>query len=220
MPTSSHSPNSLPDFGQTSYSGNADPFNEIVPVNAPMNIHYSGKNIHLSQGASKSAITMINYFRKPSIARRLIGRKVLELGCGTGLAGISAIMQGAHVDFTDQSIVVGLLESNVKNNLDPDQLENARFAELQWHDNNCDHHLVKNKYDYLIAADVVYARESIAPIVETLEKFSREDTIIFLAYVHRFPWAEEFFEQMDEKFNRKLIEYSEGVWLFQFNQST
>ena len=220
VPASSYTHDMLPDFGNPAQTGNADPHNATLAVNTPMEIHYIGNDIKLSQGASKSAIAMIKHFSKPSVARSLNGRRVLELGCGTGLAGIAAIMHGAQVDFTDQSIVMDVLEDNVKKNLDSDQLESSDFYKLQWHDDNKNHPLVEINYDYLIAADVVYAKESIRPIAETMRRFSNKNTIIYLTYVHRFPWARQFFERMDENYNRTLIEQSDGVWLFQFKKIT
>ena len=220
VPISSYSQDTLPDFGNPAQTGNADPHNAALPVNTSMEIHCISNDIILSQGATKSAIAMMKYFSKPSVARSLNGRRVLELGCGTGLAGIAAIMHGAQVDFTDQSIVVDVLEDNVRNNLDSDQLERSDFYELQWHDDNQNHPLVEINYDYFIAADVVYAKESIKPIAYTMKKFSNKDPIIYLTYVHRFPWAQEFFELVGEAFKRTLVAQSDDVWLFQFNAIT
>ena len=73
-------------------------------------------------------------------------------------------------------------------------------------------------YDFIIAADVVYARESIQPLVDTLNRFSQNETFIYLAYVQRFPWARDFFVLMEEKFNRTLLLQTNGVWLFQFKR--
>lgn len=46
---------------------------------------------------------------------KVSGKKVLELGAGTGLAGISLMLRGAHVTFTDMKKVVDTLtDKNVK----------------------------------------------------------------------------------------------------------
>lgn len=49
----------------------------------------------------------------PDDADKLRGRQVLELGSGTGIAGIAAALLGAHVVLTDRAGTLPLLQSNV-----------------------------------------------------------------------------------------------------------
>lgn len=45
------------------------------------------------------------------------GKKVIELGCGTGVAGLAAALQGAHVLLTDlPSVVEGAVQRNISRN--------------------------------------------------------------------------------------------------------
>lgn len=53
---------------------------------------------------------------------RMTRKRVLELGAGTGLAGIAAALMGAEVVLTDLPDVVGLTERNVLANLSPQAL--------------------------------------------------------------------------------------------------
>ncbi|GAX78079.1 hypothetical protein CEUSTIGMA_g5521.t1 [Chlamydomonas eustigma] len=56
---------------------------------------------------------------KGALGTRLHGRRVIELGSGTGLAGLCAAAAGAHVLMTDlPSVVHGILADNVKRNAD------------------------------------------------------------------------------------------------------
>ena len=207
----------LPDFGNKTQTHNADPENNSILTHTPLVVDYLGKKVQLTHGATKSAIMLIDYFSQ-SMVDQFKEKRVLELGSGTGLAGIAANMMGAKVDFTDQSVVMELLEKNVTNNLNTDQLARSRFKELQWHNSFSDHPLIDVHYDYIIAADVVYAKEAIQPLVNTLNTFSRRDTVIYLSYIQRFPWTHDFFDQMNKQFVRTLVQYKEGIWVFKFTK--
>eukprot|EP00039_Didymoeca_costata_P003880 m.70291 g.70291 ORF g.70291 m.70291 type:complete len:145 (+) comp12121_c0_seq7:217-651(+) len=56
---------------------------------------------------------------RESIVDRLKGRRVLELGAGTGLAGLCAAKMGANMLLTDvPSVALGLLGENIVRNKD------------------------------------------------------------------------------------------------------
>jgi predicted nicotinamide N-methyase len=87
----------------------------------------------------------------------MAGKRVLELGAGTGLAAIIAAKRGANVVGTDGSETVILqLQSNFTlNNVDVD-------TETLWFG---DHRPILNEYwDYVVGADITYDDE----IAETL----------------------------------------------------
>lgn len=80
----------------------------------------------------------------------LAGKRVLELGAGTGLPGIIAAARGAHVVQTDrQSLALHLAKRNAeRNGIALDQ----RTADwTAWTDTA--------RYDLVIGADILYARE-------------------------------------------------------------
>ena len=60
---------------------------------------------------------LIDLLNAGDLAARLHGRKVMELGSGTGLAGLCAAAAGSSVLMTDlPSVVHGILDANTKRN--------------------------------------------------------------------------------------------------------
>lgn len=82
--------------------------------------------------------------------RDLTGKRVLELGAGTGLPGIIAAARGARVVQTDrQSLALHLGKRNAERN--GIQLEQRTGDWTAWTD--------ETHYDLVIGADILYARE-------------------------------------------------------------
>ena len=98
------------------------------------------------------------------------GKQVLELGCGTGVVGITMACLGAHAVLTDRSSTLDQTRHNVNCNC---QLIDAKggtaeIADLEWGVQqsvkpfNCQH------VDAIVGADLIYAQKDIAPLVATL----------------------------------------------------
>lgn len=82
--------------------------------------------------------------------RDLSGKRVLELGAGTGLPGAVAAARGAHVVQTDrQSLALHLAKRNAERN--GIALEQRAADWTAWTD--------ESTYDLIIGADILYARE-------------------------------------------------------------
>ena len=142
--------------------------------------------------------------------------RVLELGAGTGIVGLTAAAAGAKsVVLTDQPDMVPLLEQNVREN----KLQtNARAAPLLW---GCDHEeTVKTLrdeestaaatqmpvFDIVCGSDILYSPENFPLLLETLcQVCTPSNTEVILAYPRRFTedlfWdaASECFEIFPEE---------------------
>jgi predicted nicotinamide N-methyase len=80
-------------------------------------------------GITSAAIALARHVQ--SMGDELVGKRAVELGCGLGLAGITAGLMGAKVLFTDY--VQDALDFAEKNaGLNGLPVENARFRILDW----------------------------------------------------------------------------------------
>lgn len=88
------------------------------------------------------------------------GARVLEIGCGLGLAGLVALQAGARVHFTDydRTPLDFVARSAVANGIASDRFTTAR---LDWRD------LPEERYPIILGADVLYERR-LVPLVSNL----------------------------------------------------
>ena len=68
-----------------------------------------------------AAIVLGRYLEKT--ATRLQGKKVIELGAGTGFAGIVASLLGGNVTITDRKMALNTTRMNVEGNLGKIRIE-------------------------------------------------------------------------------------------------
>lgn len=92
----------------------------------------------------------------------LTGRRVLDLGCGLGLAGTAAGMKGAHVFFADREpAALPFARFNAAHN-------GAKLVETLSFDWNGDAPLPA--FDLVLLADVTYSERNHAPLLRVLER--------------------------------------------------
>jgi predicted nicotinamide N-methyase len=116
------------------------------------------------------------------------GRSVIELGAGVGMASVAAARKGARVLATDYStealrfVVYNALRNGVS-------LDTGR---LDWR-------MVRTeeKYDFVIAADVLYERVNLLPIVTAIETLLKEGGAAYIADPRR-RLAEQFLDLVRE----------------------
>ena len=99
---------------------------------------------------------------------RLAGRRVVELGCGLGVPSLVAARAGAAALATDSSRdALELVERSARRN----GLEVAT-ARADWTD--ADGLAARGPFDLALAADVLYERASVAPLLTLLPRLARE----------------------------------------------
>jgi predicted nicotinamide N-methyase len=128
--------------------------------------------------------------------RALRGARVLELGCGLGLPSLAAALAGGRVLATDWSPqAIALLEDNAARN--GVSLETAL---VDWAGPEAI--VERAPWDLVLAADVLYERRNVAPLLELLPRVLDQRGELWLADPGRAP-AEELLEGLAEGWNRR-----------------
>jgi predicted nicotinamide N-methyase len=93
---------------------------------------------------------------------RLAGRQILELGCGLGLVGVVAALQGARVLCTDyEADALAFARHNARRNA----CRQMRFRLVDWR-----RPLLRRRYDIILASDVIYEARNFGPLVAVLQR--------------------------------------------------
>jgi predicted nicotinamide N-methyase len=136
-----------------------------------------------------------------ALARRLAGRslrgaRVLELGCGLGLPSLAAALAGGRVLATDWSPqAIALLEDNAARN--GAALETAR---VDWA--RPEAVVERAPWDLVLAADVLYERRNVAPLLALVPRLLGARGELWLADPGRAP-LEDFLGGLSDGWERR-----------------
>eukprot|EP00803_Ostreobium_quekettii_P004665 evm.model.scf_3770.1 EVM.evm.TU.scf_3770.1 scf_3770:7001-9027(-) len=123
---------------------------------------------------------------------RLKGKRVIELGGGTGFVGLAAALLGAKVTLTDLARVVPFIDDNIRDN---GLQDNAKALPLAW---GSDVGGLGPPFDYILASDVVYLKATYDDLITTIEALSGPHTTTLFAHERRVgTW--EFFELLKKR---------------------
>ncbi|XP_038672437.1 EEF1A lysine methyltransferase 3-like isoform X2 [Scyliorhinus canicula] len=126
--------------------------------------------------SSPKAVALMKYFEEQNAS--FLGKKVIEMGSGTGALGILTVLLGGDVTITDKSELLEQMEWNVSVNIPSCCRSRIRVRALSW---GYDQTLFPSDYDYILCADIMYSYESVPLILKTLLHLSNENTIIYFA---------------------------------------
>lgn len=105
------------------------------------------------------------------------GTRVLELGCGLGLAGIAAARAGATVTLTDIDPDALLFAAeNTALNLEPGQRERVTISPMDWRGPG-----PQAQFDLVIGSDIVYERRFFEPLLAMLSHIIAPGGAVLLA---------------------------------------
>ncbi|XP_059409124.1 protein-lysine methyltransferase METTL21E-like [Carassius carassius] len=132
----------------------------------------------------------------------LTDKSIIELGAGTGLVTIVTSLLGAEVTSTDLPDVLGNLRHNVNRNTRGLCRHEPLVTELCW-GQQLDERFPRNTchYDYIMAADVVYAHPYLQQLMETFIHLSSEHTIILWAMRFRLDPENRFVDTFEKHFH-------------------
>ncbi|XP_076951281.1 uncharacterized protein LOC143624555 [Bidens hawaiensis] len=119
-------------------------------------------------------------------------KRAVELGTGCGVAAMGLYLLGLKdVILTDIPPVMPALKHNLKRNK-PVLGKMLKTAQLNW--KNLDQiKALQPPFDIVIAADVVYIEESVAPLLAAMEAMVGDSGVVLLGYQIRSPEAHELF---------------------------
>ena len=125
------------------------------------------------------------YFASIEISKKA---SVLELGCGVGLPGLTLAKLGMHVTLTDrESGRIPVEEAIRANGVD------AVFETFDWGSGKDLARFSANKFDLVIASEVIYSEE-MAPLLNALLAVSSGNTpLIIIQYTTRSSEDEKYF---------------------------
>jgi len=116
------------------------------------------------------------------------GKKVIELGSGTGTCGIICALRGAtSTVLTDVANQLHLIRENIS--LNP-AAQHITVHEYQW-ESDCKS--LDPPFDLIICSDLVYQPETFEPLLRSWKMLSHPCTRVLLAYEKRKPDVEAKF---------------------------
>ena len=129
---------------------------------------------------------------------KMEGKYVLELGSGCGLAGLTLMLKGCRVTFTDLSNVVDeLTHENVLSTYrkfstspslclykpDVHVLDWFEFSKNSNSSIRADTYaFLRNTYDYILLTDCIFSMEATDYLIDTILKCSDSKTTIIISY--------------------------------------
>ncbi|XP_043554438.1 EEF1A lysine methyltransferase 3-like [Chiloscyllium plagiosum] len=132
-------------------------------------------NLGYSAYVWDAGIFLCQYFEKENI--NFIGKKVIELGSGTGIVGILTTLLGGDVTITDKSIVMKQIDNNIVINVPAACRHRIKARPLIWGE---DHTNFPTGYDFILGSDITYSSMAHPALLETLCYLSRKGTTIYL----------------------------------------
>lgn len=143
--------------------------------------------------------------------------RVIELGAGTGIAGIAAALLGrASVLITDLPGVVPLIQTNIELNLPASSPNPPSFCSALAYTWGEDSEFLSDGgerkrsdgcFDVILLADVIYEPKYYSSLIKALRKLSHPNSLILLAHRERHPDAAIFFEEVDQEFERARVKF-------------
>ena len=112
----------------------------------------------------------------------LHGKRVIELGAGTGVVGVLAGYHGADTIITDLDNMVPLIDYNIQQNR-AHMKGNIVAKGLVWGEDVSE--FCNKPVDYLILANCVYYEPSLESLAVTMKQLASLDTEILVCYEER-----------------------------------
>ncbi|XP_010829770.1 PREDICTED: protein-lysine methyltransferase METTL21E [Bison bison bison] len=175
--------------------------------------HFAGHEIRINEATDcygavvwPSALVLC-YFLETNVKQyNLVDKNVIEIGAGTGLVSIVASLLGAHVTATDLPELLGNLQYNISRNTKTKAKHLPQVKELSWGvalDKNFPRASIN--FDYILAADVVYAHPFLEELLVTFDHLCKETTVILWVMKFRLEKENKFVDRFEQLFDLEEI---------------
>ncbi|XP_038639194.1 EEF1A lysine methyltransferase 3-like [Scyliorhinus canicula] len=164
-------------------------------------------NLGFSAYVWEAGVALCRYFEKEKI--NFTGKKVIELGSGTGIVGILATLLGGYVTITDKPNILKQIENNVSINIPTACRHRIKVQPLIWGEN---HTHFPTAYDFILGSDIVYSSVSYPALVETLRYLARQGATIYLSSELRKSNGSSVFHDdlLPQYFSCQVVDRMEG----------
>nr|XP_046189530.1 protein-lysine methyltransferase METTL21C-like [Oncorhynchus gorbuscha] len=182
---------------------------------------YAGHKINIVEAMDShggviwpAALALCNYLETNTDVIDLKGKQVLELGSGTGLVSIVASLLGAQVTATDLPDVLSNLRYNLLRNTRGRSKYTPEVTALSWGPEvERTYPRSVYRYDYVLAADVVYHHD-LEELLVTMNYFCRPGNTLIWANKVRLKTNLVFTEDFKNTFNTTLLAEMGEVKIF------
>ncbi|XP_068171987.1 EEF1A lysine methyltransferase 3-like [Antennarius striatus] len=147
-----------------------------------------------------AALQLCRYLEEQPVD--LGGKRVIELGAGTGVVGILSARLGAIVTLTDLPLALRQLQTNVSNNTPFSGWPTSppTVLPLSWGE---DHSNFSSDWDLVLCADIIYLPETYPLLMETLAHLCKNGAVVYLSSKMRKEHRTPYF--LDEYLQSRFI---------------
>ncbi|XP_062888150.1 EEF1A lysine methyltransferase 3-like [Mobula hypostoma] len=178
---------------------------------------FKGAYLGVSAFVWEPGLVLCRYFEQENI--NFTGKKMIELGSGTGIVGILAALLGGDVTLTDMRYVLKQIEHNVSANIPLSSRHRSKISALVW---GTDQNNYPSDFDVILGSDIVYNPTNFPHLLQTLLHLCNEKTIVYICsnMVAREGATNFHQELLPGQFNSELIHTSGSNNIYKLTKKT
>ncbi|XP_049723635.1 putative methyltransferase-like protein 21E [Elephas maximus indicus] len=185
----------------------------VITTTSWEGFHFVGHEIRITEAMDcygavvwPSALVLCYFLETNAKQYNIVDKHVIEIGAGTGLVSIVASLLGARVTATDLPELLGNLQYNISRNTKMKCKHPPQVKVLSWGvalDKTFPRS--SHNFDYILAADVVYAHPFLEELLITFDHLCKETTIILWVMKFRLEKENKFVDRFKELFDLEEI---------------